>query len=33
MKSSSFGESLKIEKSQINKYGLKKIKFNFNDNK
>lgn len=25
------GQNLKIDKSQINKYGLKKVKFNFNN--
>jgi hypothetical protein len=31
LRCSKMTELLKIEKSQINKYGLKKVKFNFNN--
>jgi hypothetical protein len=31
LRCSKMTESLKIEKSQINKYGLKKVKFSFNN--
>ncbi len=31
LKCSKMGENIKIDKSQINKYGLKKVKFSFNN--